>query len=280
VLGEYGFRKELLAGARRVELTLEVPAAAAERWARSPHSREREYVPVLCRLSRELQRTMRAWMAALHFDGVERLATPSVARPLLVYHCAGAHTQARKGQVIGDYMDPEVMERVLQSAGRGLAGLVTAAGRTLERAGRARCARLFAPPELGRFVRTVKRQPRHLMALLVAEAKMLEELVQLADEARELRSFFVDQQRMTVKNVKRYAEAAAQSVQRRLKHLLPRTDLRALGGLALVATTGALAQRLGGEPVLAATLRVEGDDGVAVYRSEPEAREEAGAEAA
>lgn len=255
VLDAYGLpRPELKAEPCRAVLSLSLPGSLAEAWTTAPHSRDEQYFPTMCRISRALQTMFRRWVPALYLTSPEDFSTPSAVHPLLAWQCSQPYTGVKKGHLTYDFMDPEAIERALNSAMRSFPAVLDEVRERLLAAGRTSAAGYYDPADARYILAGVLRQRRNFSALLAADAFFMEEVVRLADCARELRSLAATKPNLAVRNLTRYSEAMVQAFHRRLRRLYARQSFLALGPLFLVEATAALHGSAVQPPAVAATL--------------------------
>jgi hypothetical protein len=151
-------------------------------------------------------------------------------------------------------MDPDAVERAVNSALRCYPAALASVRQTLLAAGRTSAASYYDPADARYILAAVLRQRRNFAALLTADAFFIEEAVRLADCARELRSLAATNPATATRNLARYSTSMVQAFHRRLRRLYARQDFLALGPLFLLEATSALHLNLPVPPRIAATL--------------------------
>ncbi len=241
VLDAYGVpRPQLPAEACRATLTLSVPGSFADAWMNAPHSKEEQYIPTLCRVSRAIQAMSRRWLPALYLTGLDDYHTPSAVHPLLAWQCSQPYTLVRKRQFGYDIMDREAVERAIYSSQNTLPPVLRSIRDLLRAAGRPNQAGYYEPTEMRYILANVLRQRRNFCALLAADNYLVEELIRLISYSRELRTLNSLKPEAAVRQLIRYSNALVDAFCRRFRRLYARQDFLALGPLFLLEATAAL----------------------------------------
>ena len=97
--------------------------------------------------------------------------------------------------------------------------------RTLIAAGRPKQATYYQPEDARYILAGVLRQRRNFTSLLTADNFFIEEVIRLADCARELRSLAASRPDIAVRNLTRYSSALVQAFHRRLRRLYAKAGL-------------------------------------------------------
>ncbi len=252
-------------------LSLSLPGSLAEAWTTAPHSRDEQYFPTVCRISRNLQAMTRRWLPALYLTSLDDFSTPSVVHPLLAWQCSQPYTGIKKGHLSYDFMDPDAIERAANTALRSFPAVLASVRQFLLAAGRSSAAAYYDPADARYILAGVLRQRRNFAALLAADTFFIEEVVRLADCARELRSLAANKPATAVRNLARYTNSMVQAFHRRLRRLYARQDFLTLGPLFLIEATTALHSVAPEPPRIAATLVIE-SGGKSVSYHNPAAR--------
>ncbi len=269
ILDAYGLpRPELPEGNCRATLNVSVPGELVEAWTLAPHSRDENFLPTMCRVSRAVQASMRRWVPALYLNSYDRYRAPSVVMPLLAWQCSQPYSGIKKGRFSYDSMDTASMERALASASRRLGGVLETVREMLTAAGLPEVADYYDPGDVRFALANVLRQRRRFASLLVADSFFIEELVRLADCGRELRSLAGSEPAKAVRNFQRYAAQMVRAFHRSMRRLYANEDFVALGVLLLVEATAALTGHPGTPSQLAATLTVQTVGGTRIYQNE------------
>jgi hypothetical protein len=263
IFASYGIANPALPAAGLATLTLSVPGDLTEAWALTPHSRDEAYFATMCRVSRTVQASMRRWVPALYLNSIERYRTPSAILALLAWRCSHPYSGIKKSQFCWDAMDTSSVDRALHSAGHALPGAIRSVEKRLLDAGLAEVADYYVERETHLTLAQILRQRRHITALLAADAFFIEELLRLADCARELSSISAARPVLATRNLARYSGQIVRSLRRALRSLFAGEDFSPLGALLLVEGTAALT----GSPI-AATLGIETSEGIRIYQNE------------
>lgn len=255
VLDAYGVPRPALSPEPcKAVLSLSLPGSLAEAWTTSPHSRDEQYFPTMCRISRSLQAMSRRWLPALYLNSLDLYSTPSAVHPLLAFQCSAPYTGIKKGHLAYDFMDPDAVQRAAASALRTFPATLDAVRQKLLADGRKSAASYYDPADARYILSGVLRQGRNFTALLSADSFFIEEVVRLADCARELRSLAVSQPAVAVRNLARYTDALVRAFHRNLRRLYARQDFLAIGPLFLLEATAALQSTAPVPPRIAASL--------------------------
>lgn len=269
VLRAYGLdRPELPADPVQATLTLTLPGRFAGVWATAPHSRDTEYVPTMCRISRAMQAAVRHWLPTLYFADLERYRTPSAAFPLLAYQYSAPYTEVKGHRLSYDFMSIEAILKALNSAGPGLRQALPELQHALEAAGMKHLVPTYDPKYVTRILSSVQAQRRNFTALLAADSFFIEEMVRLADMTCELRALCHCKPAMAIRNLNRYSTDLVKSLHGHLHRLYAGDDFVALGSVLLLAATSALAGGSKGPIPIKATLRLDHPEGARIYTNQ------------
>ncbi|MBN9659330.1 MAG: hypothetical protein J0H49_14185 [Acidobacteria bacterium] len=266
VLQAYGIeRPQLPAEPVQATLSLALPGSFAGFWATAPHSKDSEYIPTMCRISRAMQAAMRHWLPILYFADLDHYRTPMAAFPLLAYQYSLPYTDVKGRRLSYDSMSMDDVLKALNSAGPGLRQALPTLQRTLEAAGMQKLVPLYDPKYAARILASVQVQRRNFHALLAADSFFIEEMVRLADMTCELRALCGRKPAMAIRNFNRYSADVVKSLHGQLRRLYAGDDFVALGSLLLLAATSALAGGSKGSIPIRATLKLEYPEGVRIY---------------
>jgi hypothetical protein len=258
VLEAYGLAWPALPSAPvTATLLVRIPGETVEVWCSAPHSRDPEFFPTMSNVSRTMQAALRRWLPALYLSDLDRYNEPSAVLPLLAYQSSPPYTGKRKGDFCYDAMDQTAVEKALMSSAPALTAVLAQTQSMLRAAGREHAAGFYDPAQAKYLLASTLRQRRNFCSLLVADAFFVEEVLHLADCARELSAVSRQNPKRALRNMSRYGAALVQTFHRKLRRLYAGEDFRALGSILLSEATMALCGRRG-EPVeLAATLTIE-----------------------
>ncbi len=269
VLQAYGVdRPELPSAPVQATLTLSLPGRFAEAWARAPHSKDTDYFPTMCRVSRAMQAAVRNWLPTLYFADLEHFRTPCAAFPLLAYQYSAPYADVKARHLSYDFMNSEMLVRALNSAAPGLRQALPQLQSALAAAGMQEFVSTYDPNSVERILASVQIQNRNFNALLAADAYFAEEMIRLADMTRELRATCRRKPAIAIRNLTRYSADLVKALHGHLRRLYAEEDFVALGSLLLIAATSALAGG-GKTPIqITATLKLEQKGAVRVYTNE------------
>jgi hypothetical protein len=277
MLEAYGLPAPALPAAPwRATLNITLPGELAEVWANAPHSKDVSFMPVMCRVSRIIQASMRRWLPTIYLSDLDRFRSPTVVHPLLAYQCSAPYTGAKKGEFAYDFMDDASRLKALNSSAVRLPAALAAIQQTLRQAGKPRWADFYDPRDVRALLESVNRKQINFMSLLAADAFFIEELVGLTDCGRKLRAAAQHSPKDTVKLLTKSSADLVATFQRRLRRLYGGDDFVALGSLFLVEATAALSGDSGPKAPIAATLTIESAEGRQLYLND-EAKLHAGA---
>ncbi|MBI4889251.1 MAG: hypothetical protein HY821_01420 [Acidobacteria bacterium] len=268
VLDAYGVaRPSLPAEPCRASLTLSIPGTFAEAWMNAPHSRDDQYIPTLCRVSRVIQAMGRRWLPALYLTSIDNYHTPSAVHPLLAWQCSQPYTLVRKRQFGYDVMDRDAVERAIYSSQNTLPAILRSIRDLLRAAGRPDQASYYEPNDMRYILANVLRQRRNFCALLAADNYLVEEVIRLLSYSRELRTLNSLKPDAAVRQLIRYSNALVDAFHRRFRRLYARQDFMAFGPLFLLEATAALNGHSDGNCRIEATLTIHTPQGERHYHN-------------
>ncbi|MGJ5820371.1 hypothetical protein [Paludibaculum fermentans] len=269
VLQAYGIsRPELPNEPTQATLTLTLPGRFAGFWATAPHSRDEQYIPTMCRISRAMQSAVRYWLPTLYFADLQRFRTPAAAFPLLAYQYSAPYTDVKAHRLSYDFMSSEMLIKALNSAIPGLRQALPELQNALAAAGMQDLASTYNPKNVARIIAQVQVQRHNFNALLAADTYFIEEMVRLADMTCELRALYTYKPAVAIHNLTRYSGDLVKALHSHLRRLYAGSDFVALGSLLLIAATSALAGGSKGPIPISATLKLEHPEGIRVYTNE------------
>jgi hypothetical protein len=258
VLEAYGLAWPALPAAPvTATLLVKIPGEAVEAWCSAPHSRDPEFFPTMSNVSRAMQAALRRWLPALYLSDLDSYNEPSAVLPLLAYQCSPPYVGRRKGDLCYDAMDQTAVEKALMSSAPALTAVLAQTQSMLRAAGRDHAAGFYDPAQAKYLLASTLRQRRNFCSLLVADACFVEEVLHLADCARELSTLSRNNPKRALRNMSRYGAALVRTFHRKLRRLYAGEDFRALGSILLSEATMALSGRRGDAVELAATLTIE-----------------------
>jgi hypothetical protein len=178
---------------------------------------------------------------------------------MLVYSVTRPFHGRPKHEFTYDVLSERSMAAVFRHAGRPLAARLAEVRMLLSAAGRREAARQFDPDDVKKCIDYVRARPRHLRALLSAEAALVGALVRAGCECAKLRAAAAAGRHDT-RGLLHTAEQMAKTFNDRLRRLYAGKELLSLGGLVLVEATHALNQALERRSEIRAILKIAGDE--------------------
>ncbi len=249
-------------------LHLRLAGPCVEAWMNSPAPGSPEYLPEMSRLAASVQRMARQWLPALYLARVEAYSRPSAVHPLLAWSCSPPCSGPRKKDLSYDFMDPKVVDAVLQACAPGFRERLSETWRYLMESGRKQTAAYYEPADTRYVLSSVRRQQRNFVSLLTADAFLVEAVLNVAGCAREVDRLVRVAPKAAVGEMARFSREMAETFHRKLRRLYAGDDYLALGPLFFLTATSALAGgRESAEPV-AAVLTLESEEGKASYANE------------
>ena len=273
VLEAYGLRDVRLPGEPcTAVLSLQLPGTHAEAWMRTPPPGAAEYLPVLGRAALAVQAMARRWLPVLYLARVEAYSRPSAVHPLLAWSCSPPGSGPRKKDLSYDFMDPKVIDEVLQASAPAFRERLEEIWRFLMGAGRKQTAAYYEPADTRYILANVRRQQKNFVSLLTADAFLVEAVLNVADGAREVDRLVRVAPKAAVTEMGRFTRDMAETFHRKLRRLYAGDEFLALGPLFFLSATSALAGAQGCEAETAAVLTLEWSGGKASYSNEPARR--------
>ncbi|MGC8761758.1 MAG: hypothetical protein ACP5VC_17510 [Bryobacteraceae bacterium] len=242
-------------------LALRLPGTLAEAWLRAPLPGAATYLPAMGRAALAVQSMAREWLPALYLGSLDIYNRPSAVHPLLAWACSPPSSGPRKRDLTYDFMDPKVLDAVLQACLPAFRERLESVHQTLVDAGRKQTAGYYEPADARYILANVRRQQRNLVALLAADAFLVESVLHLAECARELDRLARTSPRAAVGELARFTREVAETFHRKLRRLYAGDDFLALGPLFFLAATSALADEWGDASRIAAVFTLEMEDG-------------------
>ncbi|MFH1266924.1 MAG: hypothetical protein ABIK89_14450 [Planctomycetota bacterium] len=126
----------------------------------------------------------------------------------------------------------------------------------LLRAGKKGTAAFYSPRRARHILASVQRRPRLLNSLLVADAFLVDALVNLGCRGHQLRQDAAENPAEAVRGLSRFAAKLVKAFHAKLRRLYGGQEFFALGGLLLVEATSALNAASGKPSAVRASLRV------------------------
>lgn len=252
----------------RMELTLRLPGSLADIWMRTPLPGSAGYIPAMSRAARAVQMMAREWLPALYLSGLDAFTRPSAVHPLLAWACSPPSSGPRKKDLSYDFMDPKVVDAVLQACAGEFRERLAGIWQMLAAAGRRQTAAYYEPADARYILANVRRQQRNFVSLLAADAFLVEAVLHVAECARELDRLARTSPKSAVPELARFTREVAETFHRKLRRLYAGEEFLALGPLFFLSATSALAGEQGDVSRIAALLVVESDAGKAAFANE------------
>jgi hypothetical protein len=269
VLAAYGIEDVTLpASPCTALLHLSLPGPCVEAWMDTPPPVSPGYLPAVGRVAYAVQQMARYWLPALYLTGLEAYSRPSAVHPLLAWSCSPPCSGPKKKDLSYDFMDPKVVEAVLQAGAAAFRERLAETWKLLLDAGRRQTAAYYEPADTRYILANVKRQQRNFVSLLMADAFLVEAVLNVADCAREVDRLVRVAPKAAVGEMARFARMMAETFHRKLRRLYAGNDFLALGPLFFLTATSALAGTGVPQPEVAAVLTLEWEGGKASYSND------------
>jgi hypothetical protein len=269
VLGAYGLENVTIPDKPcTASLHVRVAGPLVESWLDTPSPGAPEYLPAMSRAASAVQNMARQWLPALYLSDVESYARPSAVHPLLAWSCSPPCSGPRKKDLTYDFMDPKVVDSVLQACAPAFRERLAETWKFLMDAGRKQTAAYYEPADLRYILASVKRQQRNFVSLLMADAFLVEAVLNTADCAREVQRLTRIAPKKAASDMARFAREMAETFHRKLRRLYGGDDFLALGPLFFLTATSALAATAHPKVEVAAVLILESDGGKICYANE------------
>lgn len=266
VLEAYGLGDVVLPGVPcTATLHLQLPGTCVEAWLDTPSPVSAEYLPAMSRAAHAVQAMARQWLPALYLARLEAFSRPSAVHPLLAWSCSPPCSGPRKKDLAYDFMDPKVVDAVLQACSPAFRERLAEIWRALAGAGRKQTAAYYEPADTRYILASVRRQHRNFVSLLVADAFLVEAVLNVAHCAREVDRLVRAAPKAAVGEMARFSREMAETFHRRLRRLYAGDDFLALGPLFFLTATSALAGASRPAAEIAAVLTLEHEGGKASY---------------
>jgi hypothetical protein len=244
------------AGDLDVSFALSIPGSLASAWLDSPGEGDPLFFPAYARVSVAVQRSLRAWLPYVYFASLERYETPATAFPLVVYEASRPFAGRPKYDFNYEVMSDRSMAWFFRLAARQLPEELARIEALLLAAGKPQTAALYSPRHARNILASVRRRPRLLHSLLVADAFFFNALVKLGCRGRELRERSARNPGAAGKGLSRIADRFVKKCQGKLRGLHGGQAFPAFGSLLLVTATSALSGIAGGPGGIQAVLRI------------------------
>jgi hypothetical protein len=244
------------AGDLDVSFVLSIPGSLASAWLDSPGEGDPLFFPSYARVSVAVQRSLRAWLPYVYFTSPERYETPAKAFPLVVYQASRPFAGRPKYDFNYDVINDRSMASFFRLAARQLPGELARIEALLLAAGKPQTAALYSPKKARNILTSVRRRPRLLYSLLVADTFFFNALVKLGCRGHELREKSARNQVAAVGGFSRIADKFVKTCHRKLRRRHGGQASLAFASLLLVTATSALSGISGGPADIQAVLRV------------------------
>ncbi len=221
-------------------LALSIPGSLVSAWLEAPGERDPDFFSAYARVSVAVQRAMRVWLPYVYFSDAGRYETLEAAFPLLVYQVSRPFACKPKYDFNYDVMNEQFMKAFFRAAGQQLPAELAKVKDILLKAGKRRSASFYAPGEERNVLASVQQRPRLLQSLLVADAFLVDALVNLGCQGHELSETAAKEPADAVRSLSRFAADLVRAFHNKLRRLYGGQEFLALGGLLLVEATNAL----------------------------------------
>jgi hypothetical protein len=155
-------------------------------WRNAPSERGQAYFPVWQRVSLALQQLLRKRVAQAYFEDVKRFEDRPAAYPVIVYQtsrlCHG-HPRTEFTYDLRDYPECRTtLEASWKMTGRAIQAVLRIIEGRLREAGMTELANRYAPVWHQDVLVAVKKQPKPYVGLLMAEASLINAVIDLGTE--------------------------------------------------------------------------------------------------
>jgi hypothetical protein len=249
-------------------LHLRLAGPVIESWLDTPPPGAPEYLPAMSRVASAVQIMARQWLPALYLSSLESYTRPSAVHPLLAWSCSPPGSGPRKKNLTYDFMDPKVVDSVLQSCAAAFRERLAEIWKFLFDSGKKQTAAYYEPADTRYILANIKRQHRNFVSLLMADAFLVEAVLNTADCAREVQRLARVAPKKAVGDMARFTREMAETFHRKLRRLYAGGDFLALGPLFFLTATRALAGAAQKQADIAAVLTLESESGKACYANE------------
>jgi len=223
-----------------VSLALSIPGSLVPAWLEAPGERDPGFFAAYARVSTAVQRAIRVWLPYLYFSSAERYETLEAAFPLVVYRASRPFACKPNYDFCYDVMNEQSMRAFFRAAGQQLPRELAKVEDLLLKAGKKKTASFYAPEEARDILASVQRKPRLLESLLVADAFLVDALVNLGCQGHELSETAEEDPSEAARGLCRFAADLVRAFHTKLRRLYGGQEFLALGGLLLVEATNAL----------------------------------------
>jgi len=145
----------------------------------APRERDPHYFRIWQRVSVALQRALRVWIPERYFADVLRFEDRQAAYQVLVYAACRPSYGRPKTEFTYDIADPEILESAMHNIGVSLRVALEPVESRLRAAGKAELSHRYSHVWRQDILRGVRKRPKHLIALLAAEAKLINAVIRL-----------------------------------------------------------------------------------------------------
>ncbi len=244
------------AGELDVSLALSIPGSLVEAWLAAPGERDPDFFEAYSRVSVAVQRAIRVWLPYIYFSDVSRYNTLEAAFPLIIYQVSRPFQGKPKYDFTYDALDERTMSGFFRMAGQQLPAELARVEQLLLRSGLAGTAAFYSTRRARNILESVQSRPRLLKSLLVADAFLVDALVNLGCRGRRLRQDAAGDPAQAVRDLSRFAADLVKAFHGKLRRLYGGQEFLALGGLLLVEATAALGAAEDKAPAVRAAVRL------------------------
>jgi hypothetical protein len=244
------------APSNEASLSLSIPGSLVAAWLDAPSEDAPTYFRVYSQVSLAVQRAMRNWLPYVYFAGLDRYDTLGAAFPLLVYQTSRPFQGKPKNDFTYDVLSPDGTDPVFRTSAQALPVELRRVERLLLASGKTETAEFYNPKQAPRITASVKRQPRLLHALLVADTFLVDALVNLGCRGSRLREEVSRDPQKAVRDLTKFSGEFVRAFHGKLKRLYGGQDFLSLGSLLLVEATNALGAAMSANSAIQAVLHI------------------------
>jgi hypothetical protein len=252
-----------LTGDSTVTLTVKLAARHFTGWTRTPHSRDPEFIAVFARISRALQSATRDWLPLMYLWEPANCRPALAAASMLAYQHTQVYALRRRGEFGYDALDPADVGRALETARRSFPQALSALRRRLLAEAGERAAAAFEPERANLLFESIRRREDWFTGLLIADNRLLEEMLQFGECCRELRATAVRDPRAALRKMAGFIPGFVRAFEGRLDRLYNGAGFASLAPLLLIEATRALPP--GGRLPVDARLTIETSSGARTW---------------
>lgn len=210
-------------------------------WLRAPGERDPRFLSIYSQLSVAVQRALRRWLPCVYFSSADRYRDTGMAWALIAYRGSRPFFGRTRTELSRDVLNPLVLPRLVRSSHLRVRADLARVKAMLSALGMAELAAEYAPKRTSEILHLVQRDRRRLLAVLSAEASLIDEFLKLAISTKEAASGF----RRPLKALSHLAATFADAVSSRLRRLFGGVDLSLAAVPLFLEATRSLADSTG-----------------------------------